>query len=286
MPHLGVDGVGEVHRRGSGRKGDDPSFRREDVHLVLLEVHLDRLEELDRISGLRVELGDALHPRHLALRADALLVTPVRGDAELGSGVHLLRANLDLEGLATRSDHGGVQRLVQVELRRVDVVLETALDRMPQRVDGPEDAPAVPLVLHDDTKPDKIEDVVELLAADDHLLVDAPEVLASSGHLSRQPRLVEAGAQLCDDCCDVGVPLRRPRRHHLLDLGVALRMQRRESEILELPLHLLDAESVRQRRIDVQSLLCGATLLPLRHDRQRPHVVQAIRQLDHQNAPI
>ena len=40
VAHLGVDGVGEVDRRGPGRQGHDLALGREDEDLVLLEVDL------------------------------------------------------------------------------------------------------------------------------------------------------------------------------------------------------------------------------------------------------
>ena len=110
-------------------KRDHPALRREDVDLVLLEVELEGLEELDRVVGLLLDVGDALHPGDLAGRVALLLVAPVRGDAVLGPPVHLLGAHLDLDRLAVEADHRGVQRLVEVELGGVDVVLEPALDR-------------------------------------------------------------------------------------------------------------------------------------------------------------
>ena len=67
----------------------------------------------------------------------------MRGDAVLGLLVHLVGADLDLDGAAARADDGRVQRLVEVELRRRDVVLESTRERIPARVDGPEDGVAV-----------------------------------------------------------------------------------------------------------------------------------------------
>ena len=178
----------------------------------------------------------------------ALLVAPVGGDAELGAPVHLLGAHLDLDRLAARSDDRRVQRLVEVELGRVDVVLEAALDRGPERVDRPEHRPAVALLVDDDAQAHQVEDLVELLAADDHLLVDAPEVLRSAPDLGLDPEARRAWRlSVLHDLGEVGLALGLARGDHLLDLGVALGVQRREAEVLELPLDLLDAEAVRER---------------------------------------
>ncbi len=121
--------------------------------------------------------------------ARVLLVAPVGGDPVLGPTVHLVGADLDFDGLAVEADHRGVQRLVEVELGRVDVVLEPALHRWPDGVDRPQGGPAVLLRLDDDPDADQVVEVVELLAPDHHLLVDAPQVLRSAGDLGvRFPR--------------------------------------------------------------------------------------------------
>ena len=65
---LGVDRVGEVDRRRAGRQGDDLALRREDVDLVLLEVDLERLEELDGIGRLALPVDDPLQPGDLVGR--------------------------------------------------------------------------------------------------------------------------------------------------------------------------------------------------------------------------
>ena len=50
-------------------------------------------------------------------------------------------------------------------------------------------------------------------------------------------------------------------RDHVVDLGVALRVQRGEGQVLELLLDLLHAEAVGQRGVDVEGLLGDALLL-------------------------
>jgi len=95
----------------------------------------------------------------------------------------------------------------------------------------------------------------KLLAADDHLLVDAPEVFRASADLGLDAELVELGRERRHDFTEVVLALGLTGRDHLFDLGVALRVQGRETEVLELPLDLLDPETVRQRRVDVEGLL-------------------------------
>ncbi len=116
-------------------------------------------------------------------------------------------------------------------------------------------------VLHrvdDDPDADQVVDVVELAALHDHLLVDAPEVLRAPADVGVDVQLVQALAHLGEHLGEVEVALGRAGRHHLVDLGVALGVQRGEGEVLQLLLDLLHAEAVGQRGVDVERLLGDA----------------------------
>ena len=67
------------------------------------------------------------------------------------------------------------------------------------RVDRAEGGVAVPDGLHLDPDADEVVDLIELAALHDHLLVDAPQVLRSAGHLGRDVHLGKARAQLAKD---------------------------------------------------------------------------------------
>ena len=105
---LGVHGVREVDRRRPFDQGDHAALGSEDVDLVLAEVQLQRLEEGNRVVLLLFHVDQTLHPGDLLVRR-AFLISPVRGDPELGAPMHLERSHLDFDGLAARTDHGGVQ---------------------------------------------------------------------------------------------------------------------------------------------------------------------------------
>ena len=73
---------------------------------------------------------------------------------------------------------------------------------------------------------------------------------------------------------------------HRLDLRVLAGMQRLEREVLELPLESVDTEPVGERRVDLERLASLLRLLLLRLVLDRPHVVQAVGELDEDDAYV
>ena len=110
----------------------------------------------------------------------------------------------------------------------------------------------------------------------------------------RAPRDLDAGdrdlfqlaAQDLAGLVDEGLAVRPALVDHLLDLAVALGVEGGERQVLEFPLERVDAEAVRQGRVDLERLLGLLDLLGLGHVGQRPHVVQAVGQLDHQHPDV
>ncbi len=153
-------------------------------------------------------------------------------------------------------------------------------------MDRPERAVAVLHGVDDDAHADEILHVVELLALHDHLLVHGPVVLRSTLDLGFDVHVGEAVLHLREHRCEELLPLGGPTRHHLLDLRVALGVQDVEREILELPLHVGDAEPMRERRVDVERLLGDPLLLRGRERTDRPHVVEPVRELDQEDADV
>ena len=111
-------------------------------------------------------------------------------------------------------------------------------------------------------------------------------MLAASGYFRRDLIGHEAAAHLGNNATHVRFALGRSSRNHVVDLGIALRVQRGEGEVLQLLADLLHAESVGKRRVDVQRLGRYALLLFGRQRRQGAHVVQAVGELDDQHAGI
>ncbi len=269
---------------------------REDVDLFRADLEAQIVEELARVFGLGLPVADVGEPRHLgvvrpairlaATGVDAFLVLPVRGDTELGALVHLVRADLDLDGTALRPDHRRVQRLVQVELRRRDVVLEATRDRVPAGVDRAEHGVAVADVVDEHPDADEVVDLGELATANHHLLVDRVVLLRSADDLALDLARLEVVVDRVDDLLHELFALRGAVAHETLDLDVELRVEHGEREVFELPLDRLDAEPVRERRVDLEGLLRLALRGLLGHEAPGARVVQPVGELDDENPDV
>ena len=201
--------------------------------------------------------------------------------------MHVARADLDLEQLPTRAEHRRVQRLVAVRLGLRDVVLDALLHRRPAVVDDAERVVALEDVRHDHADGEQVVDVLVRPVALLHLLVDRPQVLRPAGDFDvgdagvGQP-LLERLAHLRDQRLALAALGRDQLRERLVRLGLEVL----EGEILELPPHLRHAEAMRERRVQVARLLRDAPPLLGREPVERAHVVQAVGELDQDDARI
>ena len=145
---------------------------------------------------------------------------------------------------------------------------------------------AVADLVTQDAHTHQVVDVVEVAALDDHLLVDRPVVLGPALDNRVDLRRVQRGDDLGAHLGQVGVARRRPVGDQPHDLLVALRVQDRERQVLELPLDRRHAQPMRQRRNDFQRFAGLAGLLLRRQEPHRAHVVQPVGDLDHQHPRI
>ena len=99
-------------------------------------------------------------------------------------------------------------------------------------------------------------------------------------------RRLEVLLDLGDDLGEELVARRRPLGDHPHDLVVDLGVQRREGEVLELPLEGVHAEPVGQRRVDVEGLARRPLLRGGRDVAQGAHVVQPVGELDDQHPDV
>ena len=293
LADLGVDRVREVERRGALGQRLDVALGREHVHLVREEVDPHRVHELARVLRVLLRLDQLAQPHErlvelvlARLARLALLVEPVGRDPFLGDTVHLAGADLDLHRVALGPDHRRVERLVHVDLRHRNEVLEAPGHRLPERVDHAQGAVAVTHRRGDDADGRQVVDLVELAALVVHLLPDRVEVLGPAADLRVDPDLGQLALEDRDHLIDVGLALEAALGDALLEVDVVARVERAERQVLQLGLHLGHAEPVRQRRVDVERLLRDLLGPVGRQIVERAHVVQTVGELDHEHAQV
>ena len=291
MTNVGMHGVREVDRRRASRERFDLSLRGERVHLLRIQFDFQILDEFLRVADFLLVFEQLAHPLEVALVAmipnAAFFVFPVRGDALFGHPVHLHRADLHFERLATLADHRRVQRLIPVRSRHRDEILDAAGHRRPGLVNDAERPVTVLDAVGDQPERDEVVHLVELDLLPLQLLMDAPQALDAAVHLhDRNLRLAKLGL---DGSLEI---LNQPfgSAAFQIDLDakgfVRLRLEIFERQLLELVLDLAHAEAVCDRRVDVAGFLRDAKPSLFRQVVERAHVVHAVRELDEDDADV
>src|SRR5215216_1568109 len=117
-----------------------------------------------------------------------------------------------------------------------------------------ERAIAVAYVSDHHPQPSQVVDLVELLVATHHLVVDGVEMLDPAVHLGLYPGLAQVAQQLRRRPVDKRLPVTASRRDQALYLLVAPRVEGCEGEVLEFPLYRVDPQTVGEGSIDLQGL--------------------------------
>ena len=135
-------------------------------------------------------------------------------------------------------------------------------------------------------QPDQVVDVAEVAASDHHLLVDRVVVLWPAVNGGLDLVLGQLRLELGDQFAQVALAAGGRLRDHVDDLGVHLRLDRRERQVLELPLDGVHAQAVRERGEDVQRLGGDPDPLVGPQVAEGAHVVEAVGQLDDEDADL
>ena len=216
----------------------------------------------------------------------ALFVFPVGSDTKLGTLVHLIGSNLYFHGSTLGAKHCGVERLIQVEFGCCDVVLETAGHGIPPCVNRAECCVAIPDGADQNADAREVVNIVEVTTAVHHFLIDRVILLGPSTHLSFNFRGFEIVIDRIDYSVHEGIAFRRTIAHKRLDFHINLGVQHSTRQVLELPLHSLDAQAVCERCVDVESFL-GFFCRRFRcHKAPGSSVVKTIRQLHNENSNV
>ena len=120
---IGMHGIGKIDRRGAARKRNQLAFGRKAEHLVLIHAQLGMFVEFLRAFAAFKQIDHIAQPLvgadggRIAL-VDLLAITPMGGDAAFRHVVHFLGADLHLDALVFRPDHGGMDGAVAVGFRQ------------------------------------------------------------------------------------------------------------------------------------------------------------------------
>ena len=214
------------------------------------------------------------------------LVLPVGGDALFGDAVHLLGADLDLELVAAGRDEGGVQGLVEVGAGHGDEVFDAAGDGTPDGVEQAKDGVTVLHGLTDDADGEQVVNLVEgqLLVGD--LLLDGVEALDAPLDAAGDFVFAQLGFELLDDAFEEDFAFAAKG----VDLGGELLVGEgvgiAEGEVFELAAELAHAEAVGERGEDLEGFAGDLLALGDRQMLEGAHVVEAVGELDDDDAHV
>ena len=191
--------------------------------------------------------------------------------------------------MAAVAQHRGVQRLVHVLLGSGDVVVELSGDRAPHAVGDAQGGITVSYLVDDHAQGVQVIDVAEFLALGRILLdlvVYRVDALGPAVHVRAQAIVGQLRLEPVGHVGHVGLALGSPGRQHAGNLAVFAFVQMAESQVVQLPLELPDAQAMGQRRVDVQGFLGDAPPLVFGERVQRAHVVQPVREFDEHHADV
>lgn len=295
---LAVLGVRGVHAgRALGQAAQGAAVGPEDGDLaVLREVLAEGGPEGVGVGGAALPVEQPGEPARPG-RVDALAVArglllrrrcvgvAERDDSGLGDLVHLVGADEDLDDLAVlRAGHRGVQRLVQVELRYGDEVLELRDDGRHTGVQFAEDGVTVGVLLHEHQEAAEVGAAERVALAGD--AVHGDEVAGPDEDFGGDVRLAEYPAHLVGDLGERVVRAGGVLGDQLPGVLVLLGVHDREDQVLQLGLERLDAEPFGERDEHVPGHLGDALLFLPAHDAEGAHVVEPVGEFDRHHADV
>ena len=138
----------------------------------------------------------------------------------------------------------------------------------------------------DDAKAENVVDLREGQVLLAHLAVDGEQRLLAAEHLHLQLVMREAFFDVALDAVDDVAPIAARLLHRFRQCRMAPRPQVLERQLLQLAVGLVQAEPVRDRRVDVERFARDAGALVGGHRLHRAHVVQPVGELDEDHAHV
>ena len=211
----------------------------------------------------------------------------MRRDAEFVDLMHPAGADLQLDPLIGGADHTSVDRLIAVRLRRREIVFEPAGNGLMPTMHHAQGGVAIAFVRDDDAESDDVGELLERDALLPHLGPDRIGRLFAACNFGLDAGVAHFGLQGRDDLVDDVPALAAQIVEPLDDRRAGVRLQLAERDILQLGLQLAHADPIGERGVDFQRFSGDAPpLLRLRHEMQRAHIVQPVRELHEQDADV
>ncbi len=289
---VGVQGVSKVHRRRTARQVNQITVRREAEYLVLIKFKLGVFEEF--LGALRMlhDVHQLAQPAVLAafgiLGFGRLFVRPVGGNAELCLFVHFGGADLHFDAVVFRPDDRGMERAVTVRLGQGDIILEPPRHRRVEPVNNPQCMITLRHTGHEDAEGHDIRQLFERDVLALHFFPDGIFGLLAPVNAGFEAAFAQFFHQLVDDTGNDHVA---PFVAQIVQTGgntlARFGVQRLEGNILKLFLDFMHADTLGERRVNLQRFKTdAAALFRLGNMMQRAHVMQAVGQLDQQHADV
>ena len=288
VAHLCVNRIGKINGSRFPGKDDHLPFGREGIDLFGIEVDLQSGEKLARVAHVALPFHQMAQPGEpcgfLLGHGLPVLILPVGCDALLGQKVHLLGANLHLEGLTVRPDHRSVQGLVHIGPGNGDEILDAARDRSPGIVDDSQGGIAVFHLVGDDADRQQVIHLIEGNPLALQLLVEAVDTLDAPFDPHRNLALLHPffhqGLHLGEESLSRLASI----RHVFLQLLESFRFEITKCQILQFPAHFAHSQAVGDGGINFHRFARRALPSFRREELQGAHVVKPVSQF-HQDDP-
>ncbi len=284
-----VYGIREIHGSRASRKREHFSLRRERVHFLGIQVHLERGHELRRLLHFLDPFDQLPHPQDALIVGVgdvlAVFIAPVRGDALFGDTVHFLGADLNFKRLP-RINYRRVQRLVEVWPGHGNVILEAAWNGPPHLMDYAERRVAIAYRVGDDAHGQQVVNLIDRAVLPQTFLVNGIEPLHAAVDFGGYAVFVQPLANRVLQIAEKRLKFFSLGDDGILQLLVSLGFKIAEGNVLQLPSDQTHSQAMRNRRINIKRLAGDALLLFRGKETERAHVVQPVGQLHHDDAHV
>ena len=292
VPHFGMDVVGKIQRGRSLGQIDNIPLGREYVDTVLGRLETELLRHLAHVTGFVMPVQHLPQPGDLFLVGTGqlvgcirALVLPVGAHPEFRLLMHVESANLHLQYLALGPDDRGMQGAIAVLLGVGDVIVKLVGDVVPQTVHQAQGGIAVTDFRHQDAHGANIVDLGKTDALALHFSPDTVDMLGAPADLEGEPGVAQHLGKLLFHLGDELVPFHPLAIQQAGDLAVGISVQVAEGQVLQFPLELAYAQSMRQRRVDIEHF-AGHRQPALLVVLDSAESAGSLRQLDQGNAHI